>query len=167
MSILGLSILFNAFLCGFIFSINIHPNRMPFMGREHSPPPMEDMILDMTKSQSRKLSADGQRKIVEITDKYQEKFHKSKIVNAHDIIDKIHIAMTAESFDKTKVEKLHQYLSDKERQSKNNISNMMIEIADTLSNTDRILFFKELVPPPHMGNGSGENDTPPPPPMDY
>lgn len=146
---LGISILVNAFLCGFALSHHIDKEHLPFMGGDHrGPPPMEDMILHMVKSQSEKLSPEGRKTVMSIADKYQTIIRKSDMSHMEHIFTDIQKAMTADTFDKAKVESLHKQLNLTEINMKDAIGNMMVDIASHLSNSDRVAFFTDLFPPP-------------------
>ena len=162
---LGVSILINAFLCGFLLSRHMDKNQIPFINGHHGPPPMENMMLHIVKSQSEKLSQDGQKTVQTITDKYQKIISKPDMDKMEPIFTDIQKAMTADTFDSAKVEKLHKQLNTTELESKTAIGNMMTEIASKLSKSDRIAFFTDLFPP--RPNGGHPNDKPHGPPPDH
>lgn len=161
---LGVSVLLNAFLGGFVLSHHAGKHTSPFMhdSKDHRPPPpMENMMFHVVKSQSKKLSADGQKTVVKIADKYQTSLKENDMEKMEDIFADIRKTMTADVFDKKKVENLHKQLNSTEMRVKNAIGDMMIDIASHLSKEDRISFFTDLFPPPPP---QGKWDGPPPPP---
>ena len=85
---------------------------------------------------------------------------KNPIVDKRILFEDIQATMTAPTFDKVKMEKLHKEMNSSESKFKESIGQMMIEIASALSNEDRILFFKELFPHPPMDKDMHEGGQP-------
>ena len=141
--LLLLSVLANAFLGGMMLSDHLHRGGMGKDGR----PPMGGMIFDRLIDQSEKISPEGRTTVAEITSKYQAVADKNGEGDKHQLFEEIQKIMTAPKFDKQKMEDIHLKLNSGEAKFKESIGRMMIEIASSLSDEDRILFFKELFPP--------------------
>lgn len=144
------SLLLNAFLGGMMLSNHIHRDQMPFfkerMRKDGGPQRKEDMIFQRVTEQSEKLSAEGQKKVGEIVGKYHKKDDIKGPEDKHKLFDEIQATMTAPKFDKAKMEKIHQTLNADENKDREAVGRMMIEIASTLSDEDRIQFFQGLFP---------------------
>jgi len=161
------SLLLNAFLGGMLLSGYLQHGSMQMGMKKDGGPHMESMIFKRMIDQSEELSADGQKKVAVIVEKFQKLNEKSGIEDKHQLFDDIQTTMTAPTFDKQKIERIHKELNVSEAKFKESIGKMMIEIASELSNEDRIRFFQGLFPPHPPMNGDREDRSPPPPPDRY
>jgi len=148
------SILVNAFLCGVLISGHAPQDRDPFMvrggdrdgGRMHGPP--EKMIFERIEEQSKTISSGGQKKVADILQEYEGAFTSDSRDDIKDVFTEIHQTITAPQFDKAKLKSLHDKIRQRDAKQKNVISDMILDIASTLSDEDRIKLFKDLLPPP-------------------
>jgi Spy/CpxP family protein refolding chaperone len=164
------SLLLNAFLGGMMLSNYLHGGSMPFgqfgpMGNKGDRPPgMEVMIFKRLNDQSEKISPEGRTKVEGIVEKYQKVAEKNGMGDKRHFFDDVQATMTAPKFDKAKMEKIHKELNANETKLKESVGLMMIEIASTLSDEDRIQFFQGLFPHlPDMDKArSDDHDAPKP-----
>jgi Spy/CpxP family protein refolding chaperone len=141
------SLLLNAFVGGKMLSGYIEHGAMQMGMKKDGGPHMESIIFKRVNEQSEKLSPDGQKKVAVIVEKFQKLNEKSGVEDKHELFDEIQTTMTAPTFDREKIEKIHKELNVSETKFKETIGKMMIEIASELSNEDRIKFFQGLFPP--------------------
>ena len=149
--ILGVSIILNAFLIGLNAKHLVPRGHDGFSQRGGMPPPMEEMILNKVRGQATRLSPEGQKKVEEVAEKYAPMIRPSEKSAMPHIFDEIHEVMTAKTFDKAKLKKLHQDINSADLKSKQSVGQMMEEIASSLSDADRIQFFEGMFPPRHEG----------------
>lgn len=149
-----ISILLNAFLCGILISGHIPHDHGPFTEHDrehdgwHKQGPPEQMIFGHIRDQSQKLSSDGQKTVERILQKYDSTFTFDSHDEMRNLFTEIHQTITAQKFDKVKLKALHDKIHQTETKQKNAISDMILDIASTLSDDDRINLFKNLLPPP-------------------
>lgn len=158
---LAVSVLLNAFLAGFIFSGCKDAGPPPFHhGPDGGPPHERGSMVDHILKNSSDLSEQGQQSVKDIVSKHKEALDNDKIDSNRTIFDEISKVLTAQKFDKSKIVELHKKLGDSETKMKTEIANTMTEIAESLSDEDRIKFFKKMLPKKPDGNFG---DGPPPP----
>lgn len=153
------SILLNAFFVGMMVSCKWDMRNLPFPHKSGGPPPMEEMILRKIVEQKDKLSPEGQKQLDVILDKYRPLLTATEKDDMPQLFAQIHQVMTADQFDKAKLVRLHQQINHMEMKGRETIATMMTDIAATLSDKDRIDFFKEFIPgSPHKMKPDGPHD---------
>jgi hypothetical protein len=161
--IIGISILMNAFLAGFVLSDQITRHRNSRHGDfEHHRPP-EFMFLSMLEEKSHTLSQDGEKTVLAILEKNKANLQMDKMEKVHELFDKLQDVLLAEQLDQKKLKALHNELIKTEFGFKEALGNMMTEIAISISKEDRVKFFKDLGP---RGHPMPPHDMPPPDDMD-
>lgn len=161
--LLAVSVLMNAFLAGFVISGCRDGDRPPFPHGPHGeggPPHERGSMSDHILNNSAGLSKEGQKIVSDIVTKHKAVLDGDKVDGNRAIFDEISNALTAPKFDKDKIVALHKKLSDSEVKMKTAIGDTMTEIAESLSDKDRIAFFKDMLPPHPDDKG---HDGPPPP----
>lgn len=162
---LAVSVLLNAFLAGFIISGCRDGGPPPFPHGPHGgdgPPHERGSMVDHILESSAGLSKEGQKIVSDVVAKHKSALNDDKMETTRAIFDEIGTALTAPKFDKAKIVALHKKLNETEVKMKTAIGDTMTEIAQSLSDQDRIAFFKEMLPPPPRGNGDGDDGPPPP-----
>ncbi|HAJ89964.1 MAG TPA: hypothetical protein DCM27_02960 [Rhodospirillaceae bacterium] len=148
--ILAASVLLNAFCVGMITSCKWDMRNLPFPHKAGGPPPMEDMVLRKVEDQKHQLSAAGQKQLDHILAQYRPLLTGQQRDDMPQLFAQIHQVVTAETFDKAKLVSLHHQINNTEMKGRETVGNMMTEIAASLSDADRLTFFKEFIPePPH------------------
>lgn len=179
-TLLSLSVLANAFLGGFFISHGIGHDHGKF-GRDepdNQRRPGPPMIFEDMQSKLPLLSQDGQSKASAIIEKYKAENKANSPESGKALFDDAHAVLTADVLDSKKLDAIHKEMANRDIRFRNSIAEMITEMANSLSNEDRVKLFKDIMPmppkrggdknlprPPHdMDMGHGGCDEPPPPP---
>lgn len=162
----GLSILLNAFLCGFIASQTMM--RSPHDGFDdgRGPPPMppEHFMNQMIKEQSLNLSSDSQLKIIKIIKTHDNQASRPQ-EDIIPLLKDMKSILIADKIDNKKLTDIRQKIAQKEMSHHLKMDSLIDDIIKSLPKEDRIQFFSDLFPfdrpfppPPARGNHFKENN---------
>ncbi len=140
--IIGIAIvsgLLNAFLLGIVFAHGFAPGPCPF------PPPGGGPPFARMEHAIGKLEPTDGAKVRAIVEAKQAAMHSDtdKMTGAFPEMDAI---LTAPKFDEKALEALHNRIEGYDRNMKSDMLDLMLSIAKTLPDQERIEFFKELSP---------------------
>lgn len=130
---LALSLFANAFLAGYVVSGFSGPMRPP-------PPPFVrmEMAADHISPQYRekiRTLVDGHRKILD-----------RRMQEMREEFDRIHAILTAPTFDAGALQDIRRNARGQEGEAKDEMLSLLIEIARTLPDEERVKFFRESAP---------------------
>lgn len=162
--LLGISVLANAFLGGFIISQGVKQSFGPFYnfgkdgGGPRTPNPM--MLLEDMTARIQTLSPEGKDKATAILNKFKRENLLNRLMDNRSLFEEGHNILTADKLDRNKLEEIHKKMAAQGLRIRSSITGMITELATTLSDEDRIKLFKDIIPKaPNKGN---PNQPPPP-----
>lgn len=151
-----LSLSLNVFLVGVFIGgrLNHGPHDGPH-GSDGPPPPPEMMMVRIIKDRQTSISPEGQKIITDILEKTHSDRPDMEFGQA---MADMRTVLTADKLDVTKMETLQKTIDTLEDRHHKDIGPLIQNIARSLSDQDRIAFFKKLF--------SGKGPRPNGPPMD-
>lgn len=133
-AILSASIVANAFMAGIVLSGPSMHNRPPFMMKE-DPGMMRDI----------KVLSVEHRGAVEKIIKEHHKNIRNDMAEIRNTFDKVAEILTAPKFDEAKLFEIKKNMEGRDGKIKDNMSDMIIKIAKTLPDDQRIKFFENVM----------------------